>query len=256
MLSGIVHAFSDNETSGNPALVVVCPELPTEAEMQKMASEAGLPIATFVAPNQPQFSMRHRSPSGEAVELCGHGTIAAAEFLRGLGVRGNLHFDLGELTVTVESCAGWHTLRMPSFESTLMEVPDGFSAVRAYRSRYDCILELASQSDVLSHPVPTVVPDGFRTLTITAPGEDADYCYRVFAPELGIPEDRFCGSVNAELGPLWCSKLNKCALLGRSLAEWGGSVLCVASPTHTSITGRAHVREGRADHLTAVAGRG
>ena len=44
-------AFSDGDTGGNPAGVVVTPELPSADEMQRIAAAVGFSETAFAAPN-------------------------------------------------------------------------------------------------------------------------------------------------------------------------------------------------------------
>lgn len=71
-----VAAFSDGETGGNPAGVMIADALPSEAQMQKIAAEVGYSETVFAArQTDGKWMTRYFSPESE-VPFCGHATIA------------------------------------------------------------------------------------------------------------------------------------------------------------------------------------
>ncbi|UVC15873.1 PhzF family phenazine biosynthesis protein [Mesorhizobium onobrychidis] len=68
-------AFSDGDTGGNPAGVVIGDVLPDAAEMQSIAAEVGFSETAFAAPEGNGWRVRYFSPESE-VPFCGHATIA------------------------------------------------------------------------------------------------------------------------------------------------------------------------------------
>jgi predicted PhzF superfamily epimerase YddE/YHI9 len=61
-----------------------------------------------------------------------------------------------------------------------------------------------------------IVPDFARLgklhpfgVAVTAPGKDADFVSRYFAPSYGIPEDPVTGSTHCSLAPYWGKRLGK-----------------------------------------------
>jgi predicted PhzF superfamily epimerase YddE/YHI9 len=61
---------------------------------------------------------------------------------------------------------------------------------------------------------------------VTAPGEDADFVSRFFAPSYGIPEDPVTGSAHCALAPYWAERLGKSRLRARQLSERSGELCC------------------------------
>lgn len=86
-----IAAFSDGDTGGNPAGVVVGQALPPEAEMQRIAREVGYSETVFAAPDADGWRVRYFAPEGE-VAFCGHATIALGRVLAER--TGDSHFPL------------------------------------------------------------------------------------------------------------------------------------------------------------------
>jgi PhzF family phenazine biosynthesis protein len=96
-----IAAFSDGDTGGNPAGVVIGDVLPEAAEMQRVAAEVGFSETAFAAPNGAGWRVRYFSPETE-VPFCGHATIAlGAAFVRQFG-DGLFPLILNQASITVE----------------------------------------------------------------------------------------------------------------------------------------------------------
>jgi predicted PhzF superfamily epimerase YddE/YHI9 len=67
-----------------------------------------------------------------------------------------------------------------------------------------------------------------RTAIIaTAPGLDgADIVIRVFAPNVGLPEDPVCGTAHRIIVPYWAQRLGKKRIHSRQLSPRGGDLYC------------------------------
>jgi PhzF family phenazine biosynthesis protein len=67
-----------------------------------------------------------------------------------------------------------------------------------------------------------------RTAVIaTAPGRDgADIVIRVFAPNVGLPEDPVCGTAHRIIVPYWAARLGKKRIHSRQLSPRGGDLYC------------------------------
>jgi PhzF family phenazine biosynthesis protein len=96
-----IAAFSDGDTGGNPAGVVIGDVLPEAAEMQRVAAEVGFSETAFAAPNGAGWRVRYFSPETE-VPFCGHATIAlGAALVRQFG-DGVFPLTLNQASITVE----------------------------------------------------------------------------------------------------------------------------------------------------------
>ena len=81
--------------------------------------------------------------------------------------------------------------------------------------------------------VRSIVPDqtllnrlSLRGVSVTAPGDKADFVSRFFAPKFGIPEDPVTGSAHCELAPYWAERLNKNILNAVQVSKRGGEISC------------------------------
>lgn len=96
-----IAAFSDGNTGGNPAGVVIGEALPDAAEMQRVAAEVGFSETAFAAPQGESWRVRYFSPESE-VPFCGHATIAlGAALVRKFG-NGIFKLTLNHAAITVE----------------------------------------------------------------------------------------------------------------------------------------------------------
>jgi PhzF family phenazine biosynthesis protein len=106
MSSGSLYrlsAFTTSPEGGNPAGVWIGDQLPTPAEMLRIAQDVGYSETAFVAPTEGNRRIvRYYSPVAE-VAFCGHATIAAGVKLGELNGEGEYRFDTepGEVIVAV-----------------------------------------------------------------------------------------------------------------------------------------------------------
>ena len=81
----VLSAFTDGDTGGNPAGVVLDAAALTEAQMQAIAAQAGLSETAFVAPlADGDFRLDFFTPTRRIAD-CGHATVAAFALLHDLG---------------------------------------------------------------------------------------------------------------------------------------------------------------------------
>ncbi|MCZ8543508.1 PhzF family phenazine biosynthesis protein [Mesorhizobium qingshengii] len=96
-----IAAFSDGDTGGNPAGVLIGDVLPDAVAMQRMAAEVGFSETAFAAPDGNGWRVRYFSPESE-VPFCGHATIAlGAALVRQFG-DGIFPLTLNQASITVE----------------------------------------------------------------------------------------------------------------------------------------------------------
>lgn len=111
MSRGTLHrlaAFAATPGGGNPAGVWVGPELPSVAEMQRIAADVGFSETAFLAPESgAERIVRYYSPEAE-VPFCGHATIAAGAVLAESDGDGTFHLAtlVGSVPVTVTTRDG------------------------------------------------------------------------------------------------------------------------------------------------------
>jgi PhzF family phenazine biosynthesis protein len=78
-----------------------------------------------------------------------------------------------------------------------------------------------------------------RGVIATAPGTNADFVSRFFAPAAGIPEDPVTGSAHCMLTPYWSRRLGKSRLHALQVSARGGELFCEDRGARVTLTGRA-----------------
>ena len=96
-----IAAFSDGNSGGNPAGVVISDELPSDAQMQSIAADVGFSESVFAAPTDRGWRVRYFSPESE-VPFCGHATIALGAALTLQCGDGVFLLTLNQAEITVE----------------------------------------------------------------------------------------------------------------------------------------------------------
>ena len=96
-----IAAFSDGDTGGNPAGVMLTDVLPSDTDMQRIAAEIGFSETAFAAPITTGWRVRYFSPENE-VPFCGHATIALGAALTLQHGDGVFALTLNQTSITVE----------------------------------------------------------------------------------------------------------------------------------------------------------
>ena len=94
-------AFSDGDTGGNPAGVVICDSLPVAELMQQVAAEVGYSETAFAAPRAGGWRVRYFAPRME-IPFCGHATIALGAALALQNGDGVFELQINDGAITVE----------------------------------------------------------------------------------------------------------------------------------------------------------
>ena len=96
-----IAAFSDGDSGGNPAGVVIERYLPDEPTMRRVARELGFSETAFAAPLGGGWRVRYFAPESE-VPFCGHATIALGAALALANGDGVFALTLNDTAITVE----------------------------------------------------------------------------------------------------------------------------------------------------------
>lgn len=243
-----IDAFTDAVFSGNPA--GVCPLeawLPAEL-MQKIALENNLSETAFFVRRGDAFDLRWFTPTME-VDLCGHATLASAFVLYNfLGYTEDaVHFSTqhsGALVVSRRD--DLLVMDLPAWPPTPVDAPRqlidalGRAPVEVRRSR-DYFVVFSSEDDIksLTPDMEALLKLDAQGVIVTAPGNDADFVSRYFAPVAGIPEDPVTGSAHCMLVPFWAERLGKTTLHARQLSARGGELFCEHAGERVRVAGRA-----------------
>ena len=104
-----IAAFSDGETGGNPAGVLIADTLPDGLTMLGIAAEIGYSETAFAAPIEGGWRVRYFAPAME-VPFCGHATIALGAALASRFGDGTFALTLNDAQITVEGRSEAKTL--------------------------------------------------------------------------------------------------------------------------------------------------
>jgi PhzF family phenazine biosynthesis protein len=242
-----VDAFTGELFRGNPAAVVILEEWLPDGTLIAIAAENNLSETAFLLPKGETFDIRWFTPVAE-VDLCGHATLASGFVLletAGL-VAGEARFDSGSGPLSVRKEGDLFVMDFPSRPPSPAECGEdlvralGAKPAEVHRSR-DLVALFESQEDVAR-----LAPDFARlaaldaeTVAVTAPGKEADFVSRFFAPKLGVPEDPVTGSSFCTLAPFWAERLGKDELRALQISARGGEVFCEPVGDRVRIGGRA-----------------
>ena len=241
-----VDAFTSQLFKGNPA--AVCPLerwLPDET-LQAIAAENNLSETAFFVPNGEHYALRWFTPVCE-VDLCGHATLAAAWVILERLNRDaeEAVFDTRSGVLTVARDGDRLSMDFPSRPPKFCDPPPGLlealggEPLEVLRGQYYLVVYGSEQE------IRALDPD-FRALAkigdgviVTAPGDEADFVSRFFAPALGVDEDPVTGSAHCTLVPYWTVRQGKWWFEARQLSARGGELHCEDHGERVTIAGRA-----------------
>lgn len=241
-----VDAFADAPFRGNPAAVCPLDAWLPDATLQAIAAENNLSETAFVVAEGDGYHLRWFTPTTE-VALCGHATLATAYVLlhyRGAaGDRVDFSSKSGPLTAARDG--ELITLDFPTLPAEPCETPAalveglGKEPTHCLRAR-DLVAVYDSEADIRA-----LAPDFARLRELegegviaTAPGEEADFVSRFFAPKQGIDEDPVTGSAHCTTAPYWAGRLGKRELSAVQLSKRTGRLRCVVEGDRVLISGK------------------
>lgn len=244
-----VDAFTDQLFGGNPAAICPLDEWLPDELMQKIAVENNLAETAFFVKTANGYKLRWFTPEYE-IDLCGHATLASAHiiFTELAYADDAIYFETVKAgTLVVRKDGDKYSMDFPSRPAEQAELPEGLiealgmkmplEVFRArdymlvYESEYD--IRAASPDFVMLAKIPTV------GIIITAPGNEADFVSRFFAPAASINEDPVTGSAHCNLIPYWAGKLGKNNLHAYQLSARKGELWCELKGDRVLMAGKA-----------------
>ncbi|MEO6328469.1 MAG: PhzF family phenazine biosynthesis protein [Ginsengibacter sp.] len=256
-----IDAFTDKLFGGNPAAVIPLQEWIDDELMQRIALENNLSETVFFVPvkgdskvsprggdleRTSDFDIRWFTPTLE-INLCGHATLASAYVLFNI-----LNFDKEEIQFNSKSgllrvkqednkiwldFPSWKPERSNDYPDDIVQALGSPEIVGVYKNR-DLLVELMNEEAVqkCSPDFSLMLKTGYKII-ITAPGKNADFVSRFFAPAAGVNEDPVTGSAHSQLIPFWSEKLNKEKLFALQLSQRGGKLWCEQNDDRVRIGG-------------------
>ena len=235
-----VDAFTAQPFGGNGAAVVLLSDPVTGQSLQALAAECAQSETAFLLPLQGQWLLRWFTPTLE-VDLCGHGTMAAARALSHWGMLApgqalDLHSRSGPLPV--EQRGAGFRVQLPTGQLHQAPLDPGLdqllgtpvqqhwtSSLRYEVAMVESTFPLATlaldQDQLRQRPCLGLVVMQAGHIA-TAGAESPDYLLRFFAPRAGIPEDPVTGSAHALVAPYWLARTGRTLLNARQVSRRGG----------------------------------
>jgi len=242
-----IDAFTGRLFAGNPAAICPLERWLDDGLMQSIALENNLSETAFFVRSGDGYDLRWFTPACE-VDLCGHATLASAyvvfEHLEPKAELVRFRTRSGELRVERRG----QRLRMdfparpperqellPALAEALGKPPRELWAARDYMAVYESEEEIRS----LTPDMRAVAALDQFAVAVTAPGSQADFVSRFFAPAHGVDEDPVTGSAHCTLIPYWAARLKKTSLHALQVSARGGELWCELAGDRVSIEGRA-----------------
>jgi PhzF family phenazine biosynthesis protein len=242
-----VNAFTNHTFGGNPAGVCILKQWPSDSLLQRIAAENDLAETAFFTREDDYFHLRWFTPTIE-MDLCGHATLAPAYVLFSeFGhVEENIRFQTRSGLLTATLRGDLVELDFPSRPPEPCPVPPllvealGAKPRQVLRSR-DYLAVFESEDDIAALNPNFELLQQIETLGIivTAPGINADFVSRFFAPRAGVLEDPVTGSAHCTLIPYWAGRLGKQEFFARQISKRGGELYCRLAGDRVGIAGRS-----------------
>lgn len=242
-----IDAFTSRVFAGNPAAVCPLDQWLDDALMQAIAAENNLSETAFFVPEGDQYALRWFTPTSE-VDLCGHATLATAFviFTELEPERERVTFSSRSGPLNVRRDGTRLVLDFPSrppepcaAPATLIEAlgsaPREVLAARDYLAIYDN----EEQVRALRPDMRLLERLDREAVIVTAPGLEADFVSRFFAPQHGIDEDPVTGSAHCTLIPYWSRRLGRSRLYALQVSARRGELFCEDHGARVDIAGMA-----------------
>ncbi len=243
-----IAAFTGKGLRGNPAGVCLLKQPLSAAQMQAIANELSLPETSFVWDDGDMSAIRWFTPQRE-VDLCGHGTLAAAHVMFSVvnPALQDIRFRSasGDLYVKRDAEDGERlVLDFPSRPPQKVVEPEGLAALLGAHPQEVwqanallVVLENEAQVRALQPDIPALIALVGRAVIVSAPGTTVDFVSRYFTLDGG--EDPVTGSAHCTLMPYWSARLGCHQLRARQISARGGELFCELKGDRTLIGGYA-----------------
>jgi PhzF family phenazine biosynthesis protein len=242
-----VDAFTSRVFGGNPAAVVILEQWLPDGVLQDIAAENNLSETAFLVQRGDVFGLRWFTPRVE-VDLCGHATLASAFVLFETGrvARERVRFETQSGSLTVTRRGTLLSMDFPSRPPSPVACTDELRIAlgaepKEVRAARDLMVVFDHETDVagLSPDLDGIAALDTFAVIVTAPGCEADFVSRFFAPKAGVPEDPVTGSAHCTLIPYWSERLGKKRLRAFQISERGGEIFCEDCGDRVVIGGQA-----------------
>jgi PhzF family phenazine biosynthesis protein len=255
-----IDAFTGRVFGGNPAAVCPLDTWLPDPVMQSIALENNLSETAFIVPRNGEYGIRWFTPAVE-VDLCGHATLASAYALFNIlqPSRTSVTFGSKSGPLGVSRRDDMLVMDFPSLPPNPCDPPPALlaalnvkptSVLLADNNNYMAVYDREEDVRALHPDMSLLASIGpAHAFICTAPGKEADFVSRFFAPKQGIPEDPVTGSAHSTLTPYWSKRLNRNPLRALQISARGGELFCEDRGDRVGIAGRAALYLEGAIHI-------
>jgi PhzF family phenazine biosynthesis protein len=242
-----VDAFTSRLFAGNPAAVCPLEDWLGDGVLQAIAAENNLSETAFFVKRGERYHLRWFTPALE-VDLCGHATLASAfVILNELEPsRDAVEFDTLSGDLRVSRAGALLSMDFPARPPAPCALPPKLvealgAAPQATLASRDLLAVFATEEEVraLTPKMAVLAEVDTFAVIVTAPGKQADFVSRFFAPRAGVDEDPVTGSAHSTLVPYWAKRLNRPALYALQVSPRGGELWCEDRGNRVIIKGTA-----------------
>lgn len=242
-----VDAFTGRLFGGNPAGVCLLETWPADDVLRRIAAENNLSETAFLLDQGEQYALRWFTPAIE-VDLCGHATLASAHIVFTVlkPQAAEVAFDTRSGRLTVRRASDLLIMDFPARPADVAPPPPallrglGPPPREVLKARdFLCVYDHEDEVRGLRPDFGALAQVDCLGVIATAPGSDADFVSRFFAPRAGLNEDPVTGSAHCTLVPYWSHRLKKKELLAHQVSTRGGELYCTDRGDRTLIAGHA-----------------
>ena len=242
-----IDAFTGRLFAGNPAAVCPLEDWLEDGVLQSIAAENNLSETAFFVRRGKRTHLRWFTPTVE-VDLCGHATLASAFVILSY-LDPSLDaavFDTRSGELVVRRDGDLLSMDFPARPPAACQIPEkleqalGRRPVATLAARdLMAVFETEGEVRALRPNMDLLAQVETFAVIVTAPGTDADFVSRFFAPRGGVAEDPVTGSAHCTLAPYWSGRLGKRSLYARQVSARGGELWCEDRGDRVVIKGQA-----------------
>ena len=256
-----VVTFAADPLHGNPAFVLTgtghasdkaltsaCAMLRTDVVAVVGEAANGTVPLKFFTKDGPHPGPGHSTLAAAHTVLRGRGAPRAVTFHLPNGDKRLAHVEGDHILVDFPVMPGTKVDRVAELAAALGARPrETWVAPFGYVAIFDDAAVVARMQPDLGKvagfdrsAVIATAPGGPAANTAATPGDPAaDIVIRVFAPNVGLPEDPVCGTAHRIIVPYWAQRLGKKKIHSRQLSPRGGDLWCEDKGTTIVIGGES-----------------
>lgn len=245
----VIHTYTNQQFSGNPAGVCILPHWINPKLMLKIAAENHFAETAFCVKVKDYYEIRWFD-RGEELEISGHATLAAGFAIMNFVNKSiaEVKFKARKFELTVKQIDDLYHINFPVFKTQPYPIsPElinilGIKPQQAYLGR-DLVCVLKNEDEVINYQPDyeklKLLPGYLFHITAPSTNKDRDIISRSFIPKKGKIEDYVCGSGHCHIIPIWQKKLKQDCFTAFQASARPGTLYCRIKDDWIDIAGQA-----------------